>query len=35
VRVEDDAAAGSGQKVDSTQAASPMTKTPIAEDSGK
>ncbi len=35
VRVEDDAAAGSGQKADSTQAASPMTKTPIAEDSGK
>ncbi len=35
VRVEDDAAAVSGQKADSTQAASPMTKTPIAEDSGK
>ncbi len=35
VRVEDDAAAVSGQKADATQAASPMTKTPIAEDSGK
>ena len=35
VRVEDDAAAGSGQKADSTQAASPKTQTPIAEDSGK
>lgn len=35
VRVEDDAAASSEQKADSTQAASPKTQTPIAEDSGQ